>query len=95
MSQRSNELDPGNASSQDTYAWILFRLKNYKDALIWIEKAMISGTEASAVQLEHYGDILFFSGNKEQALLQWQKAKKAGSLSERLIQKINEKKYIE
>ncbi|WP_026897774.1 tetratricopeptide repeat protein [Daejeonella oryzae] len=95
MSKRSIELDPGNSSSEDTYAWILFRLKKYADALIWIEKAMISGKVVNAVQLEHYGDILFFLGNKEQALLQWTKARQAGSASEKLNQKINEKKYIE
>ena len=95
MSKRSIELDPNNASSEDTYAWILYKLKNYKEALIWIEKAMISGKEDSAVQLEHYGDILFFSGEKGKAMVQWQKAKKAGSSSEKLNKKINENKYIE
>ncbi|MEO8794431.1 MAG: tetratricopeptide repeat protein, partial [Daejeonella sp.] len=95
MSKKSIDLDPGNASSEDTYAWILFRLKKYKEALIWIEKAMSSIKGESAVQLEHYGDILFFNGDKAKAVLQWQNAKKAGSASIKLDQKINEKKYID
>ena len=95
MSKRSIQLDPDNASSEDTYAWILFRLKNYREAKSWIEKAIAHSNNGSAVQLEHYGDILFHLGEKEKALLQWQKAKTLGSTSEKLEQKINAKKYIE
>lgn len=95
MSRRSIELDPNNASSEDTYAWILFRLKRYADARIWIEKALQDKPVNNAVQLEHYGDILFFLGEEAKALEQWQKAKLLGSGSEALDKKINEKKYID
>jgi len=93
MSRRSNELDPNNASSEDTYAWILFKLKKYEEAKLWMEKALQHNSN-SAVQIEHYGDILYFLGEKDKALEQWQKAKKLGSRSEILDKKINEKKYI-
>jgi tetratricopeptide (TPR) repeat protein len=95
MSKRSIQLDPNNASSEDTYAWILFRLKNYREAKNWIEKAIAHSNNGSAVQLEHYGDILFHLGENEKALLQWQKAKTLGAVSEKLEQKINAKKYID
>ncbi len=95
MSRRSIELDPNNASSEDTYAWILFRLKRYADARIWIEKALQDKPVNNVVQLEHYGDILFFLGEEAKALEQWQKAKSLGSGSETLDKKINEKKYID
>ncbi len=95
MSRRSIELDPNNASSEDTYAWILFRLKRYADARIWIEKALQDKPVNNAVQLEHYGDILYFLGEEAKALEQWQKAKSLGSGSETLDKKINEKKYID
>jgi len=94
MSRRSNELDPDNASSIDTYAWILFKLKKYTEAKIWIERAL-QHNSTNAVQLEHYGDILYFLGEKDKALEQWQKAKEIGSRSETLDKKINEKKYID
>ncbi len=94
MSRRSNELDPDNASSEDTYAWILFKLKKYAEAKIWIEKA-IQHNSTNAVQIEHYGDILYFLGEREKALEQWQRAKDIGSRSETLDKKINEKKYID
>ncbi len=94
MSKRSNELEPGNPSFQDTYAWVLFKQKNYKEARTWMEKAMNSN-EVNDVQAEHYGDILFFMGEKDLALKQWEKAKEYGSKSQKLERKINEKKYFE
>ena len=50
--------------------------------------------ESNPVYLEHYGDILFLKGNKDNAVVQWQKAKEAGNGSEKLIKKIHEKKYF-
>ena len=94
MSRRSNELDPDNSSSEDTYAWILFKLKKYGEARIWIERALQHDSK-SAVQLEHYGDILYFLGEKENALAQWRVAKKMGLRSETLDRKINEEKYTD
>lgn len=95
MSKRSIQLDPGNPSSEDTYAWILFKLKKYRDAQTWIEKAIASNKKGSAIQIEHYGDILYHVGQKEKALQQWQKALNLGKFSEKLELKINAKKYIE
>lgn len=43
MSKRSNELDPNNSSYQDTYGWILYQMKKYEDAKIWIGKALDNG----------------------------------------------------
>jgi tetratricopeptide (TPR) repeat protein len=94
MSRRSVQLDPNNASSEDTYAWILFRLKRYQDAKVWIERAL-RNNENSAIQVEHYGDILYQLGETGRAVEQWIKAKDMGSGSEKLNEKINEKKYIE
>lgn len=95
MSARSNKLDPNNPSFEDTYAWILFKLKRYSEARIWIEKAMSHSNRESAVQVEHFGDILFQLNEKEKALSLWQKAKSLGSTSDKLQQKLNAKKYIE
>lgn len=95
MSRRSNELIPDNSSSLDTYAWILFKLKRYTEAKVWIEKAIAVDKNGSDVLIEHYGDILFFVGEKANALTQWQKAKASGSKSNILDRKINEKRYID
>ncbi len=93
--KRANELQPKNASFEDTYAWILFKQKKYAEAKVWIEKAIADNTTKSALITEHYGDILFHTGATEAALTNWKKAKEYGSTSPVLDRKINEKKYIE
>ncbi|MEJ5993480.1 tetratricopeptide repeat protein [Pedobacter sp. Du54] len=85
---------PKNASVADTYAFVLFKLEKYALAKTWIERALQNNEAKNPVYLEHYGDILFLKGEKELALLQWQKAKNEGNDSEKLIKKLNEKKYI-
>ncbi|MFD2863115.1 tetratricopeptide repeat protein [Mucilaginibacter antarcticus] len=95
MSKRSNELEPANASFKDTYAWILFKQKNYKEAKTWMDKALANNKTKSATQTEHYGDILFYLGDTEAAVTNWKKAKEYGGNTPLLDRKINEKKYIE
>ena len=72
FSKRSNELNPENASFQDTYAWILFQQENYSEALVWIDKAIKNSLEPSATLLEHQGDILSQLGKEKEALI-WEK----------------------
>jgi tetratricopeptide (TPR) repeat protein len=95
MSKRSNELQPNTASFEDTYAWILFRQKNYTGAKVWMEKALAHDKDKSAVQEEHYGDIMFYLGDTNAAVESWKKAKQDGGQSPALERKINERKYIE
>ena len=95
MSKHSNDLQPNAASFEDTYAWILFKQKQYAEAKVWIEKSLIHDKDNSAVKTEHYGDILFFTGDTGGALQNWIKTKKQGGASPGLERKINEKKYSE
>lgn len=95
MSKHANDLQPATASFEDTYAWILFKQKNYADAKTWMEKAMADDKDKSPVQAEHYGDILFYLGDVNAAILNWTRSKQMGNTSSVLDRKINEKKYIE
>lgn len=95
MSKKSNELLPDQSSFEDTYAWILFRMKKYEEAKVWFEKAMRHGGSGSAVIVEHYGDVLFLLNDQEGALKNWNKAIELGGSSEKLKQKISEKRFIE
>jgi len=45
--------------------------------------------------IEHYGDVLYKLGDKEQALEQWKKAKELGDTSEFIDKKIADKKLYE
>ena len=95
MSALSVKMEPNNATYLDTYAWIFFMQKNYSLAKIYIEQAISKDRENSAELFDHYGDILYVSGNKEKAIEQWKKAKELGKKSETLDRKIAEETYIE
>lgn len=95
MSKRTNELEPNNNSYQDTYGWILYQMKKYDDAKIWIGKALDNGGRNNGTLLEHYGDILYQLGDRENAAKYWQDAKKAGGASDLIDKKIAEKKLYE
>ncbi len=45
MSKRAVEYDGENANYLDTYAWILYKLKRYKEAKVYIERAVERLTE--------------------------------------------------
>ncbi|MDY0279330.1 MAG: hypothetical protein RBR35_02060 [Salinivirgaceae bacterium] len=95
MSQRSVKLEPKNSTYLDTYAYILFKLKKYSDALFYIEKAILNGGTNSAVILGHYGDILFMNGQKELAISTWKEAKNKGLESDSINKKIETGEYFE
>lgn len=95
MVKHAVELKPDVASFEDTYAWVLFKQKKFADAKKWMEKAMAQNKGKSAVQAEHYGDILFNIGDAAGALQNWKAAKEYGGQSPALERKINEKKYSE
>ncbi len=98
MSRRSNILMENNSSFQDTYAWIKFIQGDYKEAKIWMEKAMesmkVDGGD-SPVLFEHYGDILFKLNDLDGAILYWEKALEAGGDKTVLEEKIKTKALIE
>jgi tetratricopeptide (TPR) repeat protein len=95
MMEKCVELKPGISSYQDTYAWVYFQLKDYENAHKWLLKAMESGGSSSATIVEHYGDVLYFLNQKEEALKQWLAAKELGSDSSILDKKIQDQKWYE
>lgn len=95
MSAQCIKLEPDNATYLDTYAWIFFMQGNYSLAKIYIESAIGKDTTNSPELLDHYGDILFMTGEKEKAVEQWKKAKELGKESPVLDRKISEGIYIE
>ncbi|MFH1319051.1 MAG: tetratricopeptide repeat protein [Bacteroidota bacterium] len=95
MSEKANEIEPGSASFQDTYGWILYCLGDYSEAKVWIEKSLENGGDKKSIILEHYGDILFKLGEIEKALENWKKAKSKGEGSDLLDKKIADKQLYE
>jgi tetratricopeptide (TPR) repeat protein len=95
MISKCIELEPGNATYLDTYAWVLFKRGRYFESKYIIERAIDNGGDSNDIIVEHYGDILYKNGDIEGALLQWNKAKDLGSESEILDKKIELKSYVE
>ncbi len=95
MAKRACALDEGNASYLDTYAWTLFKSKEYSGAGQQIIKAIQAGGDKNPVILEHYGDILWKLGKHKEAVEKWKEAAKAGNASALLQKKIKYKKWFE
>lgn len=95
MSTKANKLEPGNATFQDTQAWILYKLERYEEARDWLEKSMNNGGITEGTILEHYGDVLYQLNRKAEALDYWHRALEAGGASDLIEKKIAEKKLYE
>lgn len=95
MAAQCIKLEPDNATYLDTYAWVFFVQGNYTLAKIYIENALSKDNTNSAELVDHYGDILYMSGEKDKALEQWKKAKEMGKDTDVLKQKIAKGIYIE
>ena len=98
MSNKSLSLDPDNTTFIDTYAWVLFKMRSYSLARIYIEKALdkLSPEEEGAAEYyEHYGDILSMLGETDKAIEQWKKALELAPERTIIEQKITQKQYLE
>lgn len=93
MSSKAVKLESDNGTYLDTYAWVLFKRKDYSQARYYIKLAIEKTKEPSGVLYEHCGDILFKYGEKEEAVEMWKKAKELGGedLSKELDRKIENK----
>jgi len=91
ISKKTIEAEPNNTTYLDTYAWILYKLKRYQDALYYIKRAFESGGAKSRVIVEHYGDIQFKVGNINAAVELWKLSRELGNNSSALMEKIENK----
>lgn len=95
MALRAIEVNPLIPTYLDTYAWVLYKLKDYKGAEAQMKKALELSPNPDGTYFEHYGDILFQMGKKQEALEYWDKAKKAGGGSKLLDKKLKDKTIYE
>jgi len=93
LSSKLVELFPNEETYLDTHAWVLYKLKEYPQALKYFEK--IAATTKNGTITEHYGDVLFQLGQKEKAVQQWQRAKSLGEASGFIDKKIKDQKLYE
>lgn len=93
MSEKVVKENPENATYLDTYAWILYVMKDYEKAKEIFER--IANKTNNGTIIEHYGDVLYQLGQKDMAVEQWKKAKGMGEASELIDKKISDKKLYE
>lgn len=94
MSRKTIEADPKNSTYLDTFAWIFFKLEKYSLAKIYIERAIANEKDPGPEIVEHYGDILWFCSEKEEAKKQWKKSAELNNPSETLLKKIETGTYV-
>lgn len=94
----SDTEDKGSPSTYlDTYAWILFKEKNYEEAEKFQRMAIeAAGPDADDVDLfAHFGDILYMNGKTDEAIPQWEKALQIEPDNQLLKKKVTHKTYFE
>lgn len=98
MSNEAVTQQPDNDTFLDTYAWIMFRKGDYKEALKYQENAIKAaeehGGEVSSELYEHYGDILFMNKEPEKAVEFWKKALELDPEKDILKKKVSHKTYF-
>lgn len=98
MSRETIVQEPENETYLDTFAWIMFKKGDYKEARKYQEKAIeIYEREeghASAEMFEHFGDILFMDKEPVKALEYWKKALEIDPDNEILKKKVAHKTYF-
>jgi tetratricopeptide (TPR) repeat protein len=93
MARRLIMLYPNESSYLDTYGWVLYQMKQYKEASLYLEKA--ASQSQSPTIYDHYGDVLFRLKKTDEAVIWWKKAKEAGVSSTVIDKKIADKKLYE
>ena len=92
MAQRVVKKHPKNATYLDTLAWVLYQMKRYSEASLYLTEALEVEKEPSGVLMEHYGDVLYRLGKVEEAVGWWKKAKESPEGSDSLAQKIKDQR---
>ncbi|MCM1348673.1 MAG: tetratricopeptide repeat protein [Firmicutes bacterium] len=96
MIKRVIDNEGGTATTFDTYAWVLFKLKDYAKAHEMIDAALDAdeSKDGSADILEHAGDIYFMDGSPDKALEFWRKALALKPDNDLLKRKVKHKTFF-
>lgn len=94
MIEKAVGAEPEHATSMDTYAWVLFKRKDYAKAREIIDRTLSLTDERSEEILEHAGDIYFMDGDPDGALRFWKEALELAPDNQLLAKKVKHKTYF-
>ncbi len=86
MSKRSTEIEVSNPTYLDTYAWILYRMGEFKEAKVVMRQAISFDTSQNGEIALHYGEILSVLGEDTMANFYWDKAIEWGMSKEQVVE---------
>lgn len=92
--EKAIELRPDDPTSLDTYAWVLFKRKDYGKAREIIDMTLQLEPQPTAELLEHAGDIYFMDRENAQAVDFWTRALQLDPDNELLGRKVRHKTYF-
>ena len=72
--EKANKLEPGNAAFLDSLGWVLYKLKQPREALPYLLEAVKVEKDPDATLYDHLGDIQAALKQFEQAHDAWQKS---------------------
>jgi tetratricopeptide (TPR) repeat protein len=75
---------PNSSTYLDTYGWILYKKGNYQEAKLTIEKALQNGGMANMDIIEHYSEILYYNGDKMNAIKFYKILEENGKVNQNL-----------
>ena len=90
MSKKTILQEQGNASYLDTYGWVFYRMKDYKNALYYINKAV--SVQPNGTLYEHLGDIYKAMGDTDNAVKYWEESLKLSPDNKDVLDKIRKNK---
>lgn len=70
--EKAMDLDPENPAIQDSMGWVLFRQGDLENALEHLSRAWAAYPDPEVAA--HYGEVLWRTGNEEQARIIWEEA---------------------
>jgi tetratricopeptide (TPR) repeat protein len=86
--ERALAIDPGNGAFLDSYAWLLYKMGKYDEALAQMEMAVESETNDPVVY-DHQGDIYLALNQEELARQSWSRALELNPDDEAIRAKLN------
>lgn len=89
------ETAPGVPAHEDAMAFVLYKMKDFKNAKSLLDRALQNGGDSDPSVLEHLGDVCFQLGAVNEAMQYWQKAIESGGNSAVLKKKAAEGKLYD